>query len=399
MTQPEKAAGSMEVPEHTETRFSYWFGRWAAALSSPIEGNIMLGPNWFASVMGTGIIAIAGSILPIRFPGLFAIASVAWMLAAVLLVVMLVVIPIHWIRRPGTFKTLADDPIAIQFFGAPPMALMTVGSATLLVGSHYVGQPTALLIDSVLWFAGTVLGLITAVVVPYRLFTQLEVNSDGAFGGWLMPVVPPMVSAAGGALLVPYVETGVLRESLLLICYSMFGMSLVVSLIVISMIWSRLAHFGSSGSTRVPTLWIVLGPVGQSITAAGGLGMVAAAATSEPFATGFKVFAIAYGVPMWGFIWLWFPIALLLTIRARHKQMGFALTWWSFTFPIGTCVTGTSQLALHTKLPIFQWTALALFVILLVAWVVVLIRTAEGSIRGGLLSPPRISQIPRASKG
>ena len=31
-------------------------------------GNI--GPNWFASVMGTGIVATAGATLPVRVPGL-----------------------------------------------------------------------------------------------------------------------------------------------------------------------------------------------------------------------------------------------------------------------------------------------------------------------------------------
>lgn len=279
------------------------------------------------------------------------------------------------------------------------MALMTVGTATLLVGSHYVGQPTAIAIDSVLWVAGTILGLVTAVAVPYRLFSQLEVHGDSAFGGWLMPVVPPMVSAAAGALLIPHAPAGVFRESMLLACYSMFGMSLVVSLIIIALIWSRLVHFGSSGSARVPTLWIVLGPVGQSITAAGGLGTAAATAASDPLATGLKVFAVMFGVPMWGFIWLWLPIAALLTIRARHKQMGFALTWWSFTFPVGTCVTGTSQLALHTGLPMFQWAATALFAALLVAWVVVLVRTARGTRHGALLTPPLISPMPTASKG
>src|SRR5512133_1789090 len=163
MAQLTDAADNSDVPDRVETRLSFCLGRWAAALSSPIEGNIMLGPNWFASVMGTGIIAIAGAILPLKFPGLFAIASAAWMLAAVLLVAMLVVIPLHWIRQPWTFKAIADDPIAIQFFGAPPMALMTVGTATLLIGSHYIGQSAALAIDSVLWVAGTILGLVTAV--------------------------------------------------------------------------------------------------------------------------------------------------------------------------------------------------------------------------------------------
>ncbi|RPI04790.1 MAG: hypothetical protein EHM71_13275, partial [Zetaproteobacteria bacterium] len=95
--------------------------RWAGVLSSPIEGRVVLGPNWFASVMGTGIIAIAAAILPVKLPGLFVIATAAWILAAVLLVALLVVIPVHWIRRRGTFTAIADDPIAIQFFGAPPM--------------------------------------------------------------------------------------------------------------------------------------------------------------------------------------------------------------------------------------------------------------------------------------
>ncbi len=375
------------------------FSRLASMLSSPIDGDIVLGPNWFASVMGTGIIAIAGATLPLQLPGLFYISSAAWILAVILVVMLLVVIPMHWIRQPGTFKAIASDPILIQFFGAPPMALMTVGTATLLVGSHYVGQSTAVAIDLCLWLAGTILGFATAVIVPYRLFTQLSVNSDGAFGGWLMPVVPPMVSASAGALLVPYLEAGAFRESMLLICYAMFGMSLVASLIIITMIWSRLAHFGSSGSTRVPTLWIVLGPVGQSITAACSLGRAAITAIDEPFATGFKAFALVYGVPMWGFIWLWLPIALLLTIRARNKQMGFALTWWSFTFPIGTCVTGTSLLAVLTGLPMFQWTAVVLFVILLGAWVVVLINSAHGSIRGQLLTPSINGPHPKAFKG
>jgi len=399
MTLHEDIHDNPAASEPPDTHLPEGIPRWAGALSSPIEGKIMLGPNWFASVMGTGIIAVAASILPVKLPGLFVIATTAWILAAVLLVVLLVVIPMHWIRKPGTFKALTNDSIAIQFFGAPPMALMTVGTATLLVGPHYLGLSAAIAVDATLWTLGTAMGLVTAVAVPYRLFTQLGVRQDAAFGGWLMPVVPPMVSAAGGALLVPHLPAGVLRASLLLTCYSIFGMSLVVSLIVITLIWSRLAHFGTSGSTRVPTLWIVLGPVGQSITAAGGLGTAAVTAVADPLATAFGVFAVVYGVPMWGFIWLWLPITALLTIRARRKHMGFALTWWSFTFPVGTCVTGTSQLALHTKLPMFEWAAVVLFGGLLAAWVVVLLRTAKGSLQGMLLTTPLGGPAPASSKG
>ncbi len=360
---------------------------------------MVLGPNWFASVMGTGVIAVASATLPVEWPILTVIGTVAWALAAALLIVLLIVIPLHWLRDRSVVRSIANDPIAIQFFGAPPMALMTVGTATLLIGSRYIGMSAAVTIDWVLWICGTVLGLVTAILVPFRLFTQLQVRQDGAFGGWLMPVVPPMVSAAGGALLVPYAPEGVVRESLLYLCYAFFGMSLMVSIIVITLIWSRLAHFGSSGSARVPTLWIVLGPVGQSITAAGALGTAAAIAVAAPMSTALDVLALVYGVPMWGFMLLWLPLAALLTLRARKREMGFALTWWSFTFPVGTCVTGTSQLAHHTDLPMFQWSAVALYGLLLFAWVLVLVRTARGSVRGNLLTPPRESPHAVASKG
>ena len=102
---------------------------------------------------------------------------------------------------------------------------------------------------------------------------------------------------------------------------------------------------------------------------------------------------------MWGFMLLWMSLALLLTVRAHRREMGFALTWWSFTFPVGTCVTGTSQLALHTDLGLFRWSAVILFVVLLAAWVLVLNRTARGSFRGTLLTPPLVSPHPAASKG
>lgn len=371
--------------------------RYWGVLASPIEGQVVLGPNWFASVMGTGIVAVAGATLPVALP-IGAITTVAWVLSSLILLVLLVIIPTHWLRNRGTFQAILDDPVAIQFFGAPPMALMTVGNATLLVGRQYIGD-AAITIDWVLWSVGTVVGFITAVAVPYRLFTRLQVRQDGAFGGWLMPVVPPMVSAATGAQLVKFVPEGEWRETMLLACYAMFGMSLVTSIIIITLIWSRLAHFGSSGSARVPTLWIVLGPVGQSITAAGALGTAAALAAPQPLATGLDVFAVIFGVPMWGFMLLWMPMAALLTRRAAKRNMGFALTWWSFTFPVGTCVTGTSQLAAHTSLTLFEVAAVALYAGLLTAWAVVAVRTSRASLRGPLLTPPVVSPQPPAEKG
>ena len=66
-------------------------------LGSPIEGRVVIGPNWFASVMGTGIVAVAGATLPIGVPG--ALTTAAWLLATVILLGLLILMPLNWIRE------------------------------------------------------------------------------------------------------------------------------------------------------------------------------------------------------------------------------------------------------------------------------------------------------------
>ncbi|OBJ86901.1 TDT family transporter [Mycobacterium asiaticum] len=362
-----------------------------------VLGNI--GPNWFASVMGTGIVAIAGATLPVHVPGLRGFTHGVWVFAAILLVALIVLVGGHWLRNPRVARTHARNPQMAHYYGAAPMALMTVGAGAVLVSGDLIGERIAVDLDWVLWTAGTLGGLFTAVSIPFLMFTQLHVEPDAAFGGWLMPVVPPMVSAATGALLLPHMPPGTGRETMLYGCYAMFGLSLLASANIITMIWSRLVLFGTSGSTRVPTLWIVLGPLGQSVTAAGLLAAAASTgAVDRRVSEAMNAFAIIFGVPVWGFAVLWIALATALTVRTLRRGMPFALTWWSLTFPVGTFVTGTSQLAVHTHLPAFRVAAVIAYLGLLLTWILVTVRTARGSVGGTLLKLPPSSDPVRASK-
>lgn len=356
-----------------------------------------MGPNWFASVMGTGIVATAAASLPVHWPGLRGFAQGVWVLAAVLLVVLVITVGAHWLRHPTVARSHAHNPQMAHFYGAAPMAFLTVGAGALLVGGDLIGQHYAVRLDWVLWVLGTAGGLFTAATIPFLMFTLHDVGPDAAFGGWLMPVVPPMVSAATGALLIPHMAPGAARSTMLYGCFAMFGMSMLAALIIITMIWSRLVHYGTSGTVRVATLWIVLGPLGQSITAAGLLGSNAALATEPEIARGMDVFAVLFGVPVWGFAVLWICLAAALTVRTLLRGMPFALTWWSFTFPVGTFVTGTTQLAFHTGLPVLRIAAAVGYLGLLGAWCLVAIRTAHGSLRGELLRPSSAADPSRAT--
>ncbi len=347
-----------------------------------------VGPNWFASVMGTGIVAVAAAGLPFTSPGLTVFATVVWVLACVLLLLVLVATAGHWTRHRDVARGHLDDPVMSHFYGAPAMAFMTVGAGALLVGHHLIGSPAALALDWVLWSSGTALGVLTAVLVPIRAFTTHDVRADSAFGGWLMPVVPPMVSAATGAALVPHLAPGQPRQTMLLACYMLFGLTLVCSLVMIAFIWNRLLRHGVGAAGAVPTLWIVLGPVGQSITAAHHLGAVAPDVLGRPYGEAFGALALVFGVPMWGFAMLWLAIAVVLTVRTARERLPFGLTWWSFTFPVGTVVTGTSGLALLTGNHVLQVASGVLFVVLVGAWAVVATLTVRGVHSGRLLRRP-----------
>lgn len=386
-------------PSHHEHHINVRRLPWLlSSLESPKQVVGYLGPNWFASIMGTGIVANAAATLPVQIPGLHGFALGVWVADALLLLVLVSAVVAHWLHHPTVARGHVYNPQMAQFYGAPPMALLTVGAGAVLVGKNLIGLQAAVDLDWVLWVGGTLGGLYTAVFIPYLLFTQHNVEADAAFGGWLMPVVPPMVSAATGALLIPHIPEGAGRATLLYACYSMFGLALVASIIIITLIWSRLAHYGISGTSRVPTLWIVLGPLGQSITAAGLLGTNASLAVGREVANGMNVMAILYGVPVWGFAVLWITLATMLTIRTARRKLPFALTWWSFTFPVGTFVTGTTGLAVHTALPAFRWAAVVAYCCLLAAWGLVAVRTAHGSLRGELFRAPENSGPIRASK-
>jgi len=348
-----------------------------------------IGPNWFACVMGTGIVANAGAVLPFHLAGRSSFVLTVWIVAASLLIALVVATLAHWVRHPAIARSHGRDLAMAPFYGAPPMALLTVGAGALLVGYRLIGLRAAVDADWVLWIAGTVLGLLSATVMPYRLFTHGETRArDAAFGGWLMPIVPPMVSAATGALLIPHVASRSGRASLLYGCYALFGLSLIASIIVITLIWGRLARHGSDDAPRVPTLWIVLGPLGQSITAAGLLAANAHLAVEPTFAAAMVVFGVLYGVPVWGFALLWCGLASAITVRAARRGLRFALNWWSFVFPVGTVVTGTVRLAIETDLAVFRWASAGAYVLLLAAWLTVAIRTIRSTARGEFSVPP-----------
>lgn len=354
-------------------------------LSNPRLVISNISPNWFASVMGTGIVANAAATLPLIAPQLHVFASAVWVFATVLLLGLIAASAAHWIFHREVARSHHRHPVMVHFYGAPPLAILTIGSGALLFGPDIIGSDAALTIAFALWSIGTILGLATAVIVPFLTFTSSSVTDQSPFGGWIMPVVPPLVSAAAGAPLIPFLPEGEARLTMLLACYAMFGLSMIATAVILPLIWGRLARHNIGNSAAVPTLWIVLGPLGQSITAAIVLGAVAPYAVSPELAEALRFFGFIYGVPTLGFALLWTALAITMTVHTARRGLPFSLTWWSFTFPVGNMVVALSVLAVATGSTVLEAMALLSFVALVGAWVLVAVRTFSGSVIHGTL--------------
>ncbi|MFJ4203221.1 TDT family transporter [Streptomyces sviceus] len=348
-----------------------------------------LGPNWYACVMGTAIVATAGVALPVHLPGLRTICAGVWLLSLALLLVLLCARALHWRHHADQARAHLLDPATAPFYGCLAMALLAVGGGTLTVGRDWIGTPAAVAVDAVLFIAGTAVGLAAAVVVPYLMAVRQRAEPRQATPVWLLPLVAPMVSAALGPLLVPYLPAGQPRETLLFACFAMFGLSLLATLVMLPLVFARIVTGGPLPLALTPALFLVLGPLGQSTTAVGKFADVAPGVVPAPYSQGFGVLAVLYGVPVMGFALLWLGLATAHVVRARRHGMRFSMTWWAFTFPVGTCVTGAEALARHTGLVVYDWLATGLYVALVAAWATAAAHTARGVVSGALLAGPR----------
>jgi C4-dicarboxylate transporter/malic acid transport protein len=328
--------------------------------------------------MGTGILAICLTISPIRVPFAQPVGLMLWAADAMLFAVLVGLWVAAALRVPGSLLTGLRDPAKAQLWGAPPMAAFTIAVGFLRIGEAVLPAHLCVTVAQVLWIAGVAGSLFSAFLVPYLMFTEHELSTDKALGSWLLPIVPPIVASVPAALLSPTWPPA-FRGDLLAFAYALLGTGISLAAIVIVIFYSRLLFHKVPEGALVPTLWIVVGPLGQSIAGMSALG-AAAQSVWPAYGHGLALAGLFYSVLVWGFAMYWLAMALAVTLRAVRKALPFSLGWWAFTFPVGVLTAGTDALYVQTRAHVFGIASLLLLALLAAMWLLVAAKTLRGAL-------------------
>jgi C4-dicarboxylate transporter/malic acid transport protein len=338
-------------------------------------------PAWFAVVMGTGILSVAAIQNPGRWdaikPIMDGIGVGAALLAYALAVLLGVPYVWRWIRHSEVAWKDLRHPVLGALYATFPAGLLVLAITTASAGPLILSKDIVNFLVTVLAAVGGILAFTISVAFSYILFVTPAVNAEIVTGGWFIPPVVNIILPVALASLLEQAPPDTARL-LLVISYAAWGMGFFLFLMVAALIYARLIYHPLPAAHFAPSLWIGLAPIGV-----GSLGLVRLAqrggsAWGELGPTVQTISSIG-GLMLWGLGLWWLPLAaLLLTRYLRNGGLPYGVGWWAFTFPVGSYTVCTLVLGRQWKVDALEWLGVIFFLLLIVFWLVVAIRTLKG---------------------
>lgn len=334
-------------------------------------------PGWYASVMGTAILAITaydnpgniGLVRPVAEGVAVGFAVVAYLLGAVLLVAYAV----RWARFTDAVKDNLRHPVLGSMHATIPAGLLVLAVMTAVVGPAFLPGDVVVPATAFLAVFGSALGLVVSVAFAYVLFVG-EHPAAAANGGWFVPPVATVIIPLALMPLMPHVGPESARM-LLALGYATFGMGFLLFLFTMGLLHDRLVQHPLPPAALAPSVWVGLGPVGVASMAPMALARGGADLFGDVAPT-IGMISLLVSTGVWGFGLWWLAIAISLLVRyLRAGGVPFHPGWWAFTFPLGAYTAATLTLARAWQVTVLEATAAGLFVLLLAFWVTVSVRT------------------------
>ncbi|MBE2257667.1 MAG: C4-dicarboxylate ABC transporter [Rhodobacteraceae bacterium] len=330
-------------------------------------------PGWFAAVMGTGVLSVSTLTLAGRWPLLEGFAWGLHYLNLLLFAILAFPWLTRWIRHRELALATLQHPVQASFYPTIAIAMMVIAAQFLAFG----GQVELALL---FWWPGMVLTFVFSFAVLYAMFSGEHVNLEHVTPANFIPAVGLVVIPIAGGPLLGHLQ-GNTRELALLANVVGLGAGSLMYLGLLALTLQRKYLAKPAVGILAPTVWIHLGPIGvipvSLLNLAGQLPLVLPSGT-----------LVLAGLLLWGFGVWWVVMATLLTAAAQRRGMlPFALSWWGFTFPLGSFVSASFRLARETGLAGVELVGIACWLLLLALWLLTAWQTARGVGSGAVFRP------------
>ncbi len=327
-------------------------------------------PSWFASVMGTGGLALAAMAYSKYLPILKNFGTGLFYFNIVLFCVLL----IPWILRWFLFKENAIkdlyNPVLGNFYPTISAAMLVLAADFIVIGKNIFWA-------EIFWFSGVIITIFFAFLIPYISFTNEKIELHHINPGWFIPPVALIVIPIPGAFLIPHFS-GLMKDIIILINYFGFGAGFFLFIALFAISLYRFILHKPLPDILAPTIWINLGPIGAGTSAL--LGLI----KFTPFLEA-KMPLYILGSFFWVFGLWWVVMSIIMTLHYIKKiKFPYTMAWWALTFPLATFVGATHGVAMILKNTAIDYIGFGLLFLLIFLWAITLIKTAKRTVNGSL---------------
>lgn len=319
-------------------------------------------PVLFAIIMGTGAISTLFNAFPYGTgTRLMTILSLmVFFVNLVLFFSFTAMALVKYTSHRDRWASLLQNPVASLYTGCFPMGATTlINVAVDVIHEEYrFGGPAFLYFIWAFWWLDIVIAFVCCWIGVHVMATRQTHSLSSMTAMWLLPVVTLIVAASSGGVLGRALLNISPYFALITIVVAAFlvttGLSLALMILTIYLF--RLVVYGLPQGGSILSVFLPLGPTGQSGYAILLIGQTLknllpynpASRFLHSKVTGevIEVVCICAAFLLWSLATMWMLYALLaIQASLRQNRVPFKLSFWGLVFPNGVYANLTIQLA------------------------------------------------------
>ena len=337
---------------------------------------------------------------PYKFNGMYVIAGIFFAIDLVLYIIFSAIFILRFVWfRGSAYKEIESDMAELTFFPCWCIAFMTLTSsvATVISTTTWGGYPFSLVSYVMFWFVSG-WDLIVLLWAFITLIRRHEASDRRIPMSIIIPAVSVSTVAITGANVAVYAKdlSAKLAVPMMIVSFNFVGIGILLGLILYVYLFHGMLARGWPAPAQTASLFILVGPMGQSAAALQILG--SAATTYHRFGdynTGSFITAeaaksldaacILVSLLMNGLGTLWFLLAVYgMLERAWKRELTWTPAWNAIIFPNGTLATSFSVFAIEMDSPAYRVITcifiIGLTIVYLINLVMTFLRISQGKL-------------------